>query len=81
MVPVGLQMKTYSTAQVAGIAGVHKNTLKRWLRDHRVKEPRRVGNGGIELRVWTDRDVARVRKYKAAHYRKGRGRKKSKKRK
>jgi len=56
--------------------GVHKNTLKRWLRDGKVSEPRNVGNGGgIKLRLWTDRDVERARKYKAANYRKGRGRK------
>jgi hypothetical protein len=34
-------------------------------------------NGG-KLWRWTARDVERVRKWKAAHYRKGRGRKKKK---
>lgn len=66
---------SYSTAQVARMVGVHKNTLKRWLRERLIKEPRKVGNGGLELRIWTDRDVERVRKYKQENYRKGRGRK------
>ena len=71
-------MKTYSTAQVAKMLGVHKVTLKRWLISGRVGEPRRIRNGGIQARIWTARDVERVRKWKAAHYRKGRGRKKKK---
>ncbi len=69
-------MKTYSTKQVARIVGVHKRTLARWFRSGKVKEPRRIRNGGIDARVWTARDVERVKKYKAAHYGKGRGRKK-----
>jgi DNA-binding transcriptional MerR regulator len=68
--------KTCSTAQVAKMLGIHKVTLQRWLLAGKVKEPQRVTVGGINARVWTDRDVERVRKYKAARYCKGRGRKK-----
>lgn len=72
-------MKTHSTAQVAEEVGISKLTLIRWLLAGKLKEPRRVKQGGVELRLWTDHDVERVRKHKAAHYRKGRGRKKGKK--
>ena len=72
-------MTTYSTKQAARIVGIGRVTLQRWLLSGKVKEPRRIRNGGIDARVWTDRDVERVRKWKAAHYRKGRGRKKKKK--
>ena len=68
----------YSTSQVAGKIGVHKLTLIRWLLSGRIAEPQRVKQGGVDLRLWTDADVERLRKYKAAHYRKGRGRKKGK---
>ena len=71
-------MRSYFTGQVARMVGIHKVTLKRWLLDGKVREPRRISNGGIQARIWTDRDVERVRKYKAANYRKGRGRKKKK---
>lgn len=37
--------KTYSTNQVAKMAGVHKDTLLRWLRDRRINEPNRNRNG------------------------------------
>jgi DNA-binding transcriptional MerR regulator len=68
-------MQTYSTARVAKEIGVHKTTLIRWLLDGKVPEPRRTNQAGQEIRIWADRDVERVRKFKAANYRKGRGRK------
>ena len=55
--------------------GVHKNTLLRWLYSGKIPEPKHRGNGGVDIRIWTDRDVKRVRKYKEKNYRKGRGRK------
>lgn len=73
-------MRTYSTAEVADKVGVHKVTLIRWLLDRKVEEPRRVSQVGQVLRIWTDRDVERVRKYKEQNYRKGRGRKPKRKR-
>ena len=71
-------MRTYSTKQVARMVGIGRSTLVSWLRTGKLKEPRRIRNGGIDARIWTARDVERVRKWKAAHYRKGRGRKKKK---
>jgi hypothetical protein len=68
-------MKNYSTARVASEVGISKLTLVRWLTAGKIREPRRVKQGGIELRLWTARDVERVRRYKQDNYRKGRGRK------
>jgi DNA-binding transcriptional MerR regulator len=68
-------MKNFSTSQAARMLGVHKVTLQRWLLNGRVAEPRRISNGGVDARVWTERDIERVRKYKQENYRKGRGRK------
>jgi hypothetical protein len=71
----GITMKDYSTATVASEVGISKLTLIRWLMAGKIREPRRVKQGGIELRLWTARDVERVRRYKLENYRKGRGRK------
>jgi predicted DNA-binding transcriptional regulator AlpA len=68
-------MNTYSTIEVTRIVGIGRMTLLRWLKSGKVPEPQRIHNGGIDARVWTDRDVERVRKYKLENYRKGRGRK------
>ncbi len=66
----------YSTVQVARKLKIAQQTLHRWMRAGKVKAPPKRKITGVTVRVWTPRDVERVRKYKAAHYRKGRGRKK-----
>ncbi len=73
-----VDMNIYSTKRVAQMVGISLATLHRWLlySEPRLREPRRMKNGGINIRIWTPRDVERVRKYKAAHYLKERGRKK-----
>jgi DNA-binding transcriptional MerR regulator len=68
-------MKAYTTPEVAKLAGVHLRTLHRWLDRGAFPEPKSGKIGGLAIRLWTERDIERVRKYKAAHYRKGRGRK------
>lgn len=75
MIIAGSIMRGYTTAQVAKLAGVSKITLLRWLYAGKVKEPKRQQLAGPAWRIWTDADVTRVKQYKAAHYRKGRGRK------
>ncbi len=69
-------MKTYSTKQAAKLAGVHWVTLHRWITAGKVRPPQAIPMNGGKLWRWTDRAVERVRKYKAANYWKGRGRKK-----
>ncbi len=69
-------MSPYSTREVAHLVGIHLATLEEWLSKGKVKSPRTVRIGAKAYRLWADRDVERVRKYKAQFYRKGRGRKK-----
>ncbi len=70
-------MIRYSTATVARTVGIGKRTLLRWLYDKKIAEPKRLTEGGQVIRLWTERDVERVRRYKEANYMKGRGRKKT----
>jgi hypothetical protein len=72
--------ETYSTSEAAKQIGVNRVTLQRWLIDRKVREPKKIRVGGVEVRVWTERDVERVQKYKQDNYRKGRGRKPKRKR-
>ena len=71
-------MVNYSTQQLARKLKISNQTLHRWMRAGKVKAPPKRKITGVTVRVWTPRDVERVRKYKAANYRKGRGRKKRK---
>ncbi len=68
-------MANLSTQDVAQRVGINRVTLERWLSSGKVKAPKTVQFGKNEFRNWTAEDVARVRKYKQANYRKGRGRK------
>ncbi len=76
--PILLGMKSLSTAEVVKRIGVNRRTLYRWLYSGKIPEPKRGRLAGRSFRIWTPRDVERVKKYKAARYRKGRGRKKKK---
>ena len=69
-------MARYSTNQVAAAVGVHKSTLLRWLYAGRLAEPAIVDTPTSVIRVWSDADLTRVKRYKEQNYRKGRGRKK-----
>ena len=72
-------MVTYSTKQVAKLVGIHRVTLQHWLAGGKVRASRSLPSNGGTLWRWTDADVKKVKKYKAAHYWEGRGRKKKKK--
>ena len=69
-------MNGYSTAEVARMVGVNKTTLLRWLYAGKLTEPRHITYAGQDLRVWTESDLNRTKRYKSENYRKGRGRKK-----
>jgi DNA-binding transcriptional MerR regulator len=68
-------MEALSTVQAADKCGLHPVTLQRWIAEGKISAPpvRRVG--GVAVRLWTDRDLERLRKHKKENYRKGRGRK------
>lgn len=73
-------MRTYSTQEVAKLVGIHLITLYEWLAAGKVRPRIAVPMKGRTLWRWTRADVKKVRAYKAARYRKGRGRKKKTKR-
>ncbi len=68
-----------STSQAAKLLKIGRPTLHRWVASGKLKPPKLQRVGGVSVRLWTEEDIRRVRKYKASHYRKGRGRKKAQK--
>jgi excisionase family DNA binding protein len=56
--------QTYSTAEAAKQAKVHRITLQRWLRDGRVSPSIRVPLKGRTLWRWTKADIQKLRKQK-----------------
>ena len=58
--------KTYGTPQAAKLIGVSFATIHRWLRDKKIR-PQGISLGdGRVLWRWTDADIAKGRKVKAA---------------
>jgi predicted site-specific integrase-resolvase len=68
-------MKTWSTKQAAKQAGIHWVTLLRWMAAGRVRASQIIQFDGEKHWRWTELDVRKLKEYKLANYRKGRGRK------
>jgi predicted DNA-binding transcriptional regulator AlpA len=68
----------HSTAQVARILNIGRQTLHRWLNEE-LKAPKKSRIGGVSIRFWTEGDLERARRYKAERYHRGGGRMPTKK--
>jgi len=64
-----------TTAEAAGKAGIHLATLQRWIAAGRIEAPKPTLIGAVGYRLWSMKDVERLKKAKQEIYRKGRGRK------
>ena len=58
--PIGIVEHSYTTAEVAAMAGVHRDTLLRWLRTRSVPEPSRDWRG---WRVFTEGEAAAIKAF------------------
>jgi DNA-binding transcriptional MerR regulator len=67
--------KTYSTGEVAKQIGVSRQTLHAWIAKGFAK-PKAIEVGGATIRLWTDADIERARRFKGT-LKAGRGKKKA----
>ena len=56
--------KTYSTGEAAARIGVSRQTLQSWIASGSVKAPKPVEVGRVTVRLWTDADIKKTRKFK-----------------
>ena len=63
-------MAQYSISQAARLLGIHRATLHRWIENGAVPEPIKQEIAGSQIRYWTDEGFAKLKQYKAQHYRK-----------
>jgi predicted DNA-binding transcriptional regulator AlpA len=68
-----MEAKKYSTVEVAELVKVSPNTMYRWIEAKKFDVPPVVLVGKVRIRLWTEKEVEVVRKYKANFYNKGRG--------
>jgi predicted site-specific integrase-resolvase len=59
-------MKTYGTPKAAKLIGVSFATIHRWLRDEKIRPSVAMQLDGRTLYRWTDADIAKGKKVKAA---------------
>jgi predicted site-specific integrase-resolvase len=62
-------MRRYSTVDAARALGVSYPTLHRWVRARCFPVPPLRRLGRISVRFWSERDLARARRYMERHYR------------
>ena len=67
--------KFYTTKQVAKKIGAGYQTMLRWLYSKKLAEPERLMLGGASIRLWTEADLQRARRYKVEGAAKRRARK------
>jgi hypothetical protein len=59
---------TYSTLEVARAINVGKTTLLRWLYSGKLAEPTHKTVAGQVIRVWSEKDLERAKKYREELY-------------
>jgi predicted DNA-binding transcriptional regulator AlpA len=63
-----LQMKKYSVAEAAKLAGVSRTSAYRWIQHKVVPPPLTEVIAGVTVTYWTDKEVADLQAYKASRY-------------
>jgi excisionase family DNA binding protein len=75
-----MSSKLYSTREAAAAIRITRQTLQNWIAEGKIRPPKAMILGSAKVRLWTQQDVDRVRKYKEENFRKGRGPKPKRKR-
>jgi len=66
--------KTYTTGQAADAVKITRQTLQAWIAKRKLEAPETQLRHGRAVRLWTESDLARLRKVKSEIYRKEMGR-------
>jgi excisionase family DNA binding protein len=66
--------KTYTTQEAADAVDITRQTLQAWISKGKLKAPKTQLRDGRAVRLWTESDVARLRKVKKEIYLKEMGR-------
>jgi len=63
-----IKTRNYSISEAARELGVRRTTLYKWLQKKVIPAPAVQFVSGIRLRVWTEKQMDEIRKYKANNY-------------
>lgn len=71
--------KPHTTKQAAERVGITRATLQAWIKAKKITPPKPTLDGARSKRLWSESDLARLRKAKDRLYWKGQGRPRKKK--
>ena len=63
-----LQMKKYSIAEAAELAGVNRATVYRWIQRKLVPAPLNEVVAGVHVTYWGDKELVKLKEHKAKRY-------------
>jgi len=63
-----IKMRQFTISEAAKELGIQRNTLYSWIRGRQIPAPKEVFVSGIRLRVWTEKQMNKLREYKASSY-------------
>jgi predicted DNA-binding transcriptional regulator AlpA len=56
--------QTYTTGEAASLIGISRQTLQAWISEPTFKAPKPVVLANMSVRIWTEADVERAKKFK-----------------
>ncbi len=56
--------QVYSTSEAAKRIGVSRQTIQAWIDRKRIPTPKLTKVGGVSIRLWTNADIKRARRFK-----------------
>jgi hypothetical protein len=63
----------FSISETARLLGVHRGTIRRWVKAGLIPPPTAKDTAGARLRYWDKIGFAKVKEYKGKHFGEGQG--------
>ena len=60
--------RLYTISEAAKELGITRNTLYKWIREEVISDPKESFASGIRLRVWNEKQMAKIQEYKKNNY-------------
>jgi hypothetical protein len=73
MVVHKLMSEKFSISETARLLGIHRGTIRRWIRNGFIPPPTAEDVAGSKLRYWDKDGFARVKAHKIQHFGEGKG--------
>jgi len=64
----------FSISETARLLGVHRGTIRRWIKASVIPQPTAENTAGARLRYWNKDGFAKVKEYRDKHFGDGQGR-------